>query len=202
QAVLIRGEIADLEVVETHQVVNGFQDRGMLQRGGNDVSTPRVGQRDALDSEVVGLSATGGEDHLRGTPADHPGHHLARRLQARRGRPADAVGAGRVAEVAGQVRPHGLECFSTHPCGRRIVQVDHYSKSSPRSRARTEWVRAPTEMTSTPVRAMSATVSRLTPPEASTIARPATILMPSRRSSLVKLSSMMVSTPAASTGSI
>ena len=65
----------------------------------------------------------------------------------------------------------------------------------------TLWVSPPMEMTSTPVAAMPATVARLTLPLASTRARPPTRATPAARSSRVKLSSMMVSTPAASTGS-
>ena len=74
--------------------------------------------------------------------------------------------------------------------------------SRPRSRWRALWVRAPEEMTSTPVRAMSPTVPRVTVPLASTIARPATCRTPAARSASEKLSSMRMSTPPASTGSI
>ena len=74
------------------------------------------------------------------------------------------------------------------------------SISRPRSRAVTLCVRPPIEMTSTPVAAMSATVARLTLPLASTRARPPTSRRRRARSAREKLSSMMVSTPAASTG--
>src|SRR5690349_5151380 len=54
-------------------------------------------------------------------------------------------------------------------------RLPHHSLSSSMemSMARAEWVRAPTGMISTPVSAMARTVSRLTPPEASTSALPA-----------------------------
>ena len=74
--------------------------------------------------------------------------------------------------------------------------------SRPRSRAATLWVSPPIEMTSTPVPAMPATVARLTLPLASTRARPPTSATPAASSARLKLSSMMVSTPAASTGPI
>ena len=45
--------------------------------------------------------------------------------------------------------------------------------SSETSRERAEWVSAPTETKSTPVSAISRTVSSVTPPEASSVARPA-----------------------------
>ena len=75
--------------------------------------------------------------------------------------------------------------------------------SRPRSSARAECVSAPTEMTSTPVSAIAphrveATRRRTPRP----MARPATSSTPARRSSSEKLSSMIVSIPAASTGSI
>ena len=46
------------------------------------------------------------------------------------------------------------------------------SASSPMSSTGAEWVSAPTEITSTPVSAMARTVSRVTPPEASSLTRP------------------------------
>src|SRR5690606_17883194 len=70
-----------------------------------------------------------------------------------------------VAELAGQVRPHCLEHLTAYRGGGSVVEVDHANRmSSPRSSARTLCVSAPTEMRSTPVFAMSATVSRVTPP--------------------------------------
>jgi hypothetical protein len=74
--------------------------------------------------------------------------------------------------------------------------------SSPRSSNRALRVKAPTEIRSTPVAAISRTCSSDTPPRASTCALPAICCTPARRSARLKLSSMMVSAPAASTGSI
>jgi hypothetical protein len=61
-----------------------------------------------------------------------------------------------------------------------VVEVQHGTLRSgfdahvePEVEARAECVRAPTETTSTPVAAIAATVSRFTPPDASTIVRPA-----------------------------
>ena len=50
------------------------------------------------------------------------------------------------------------------------------------SSARTEWVRAPIEIASTPVSAIARTVSRVTPPEASSRMRPAARATAARRS--------------------
>ena len=72
---------------------------------------------------------------------------------------ADLVATRRIPELAlvltRQERPHRLEHLAAHGAGGRLVEVGHEeartSMSSPRSSARTLWVRAPTEMTSTPV---------------------------------------------------
>ena len=115
--------------------------------------------------------------------------------ERRGGRLAERVVARRVAELAREVGPHGLEHLAADRGGgggveedhgapqpaagpRRSTRLDVSSMSRPRSRAVTLWVRAPTEMTSTPVAAMSATVSRLTLPLASTRARPPTSSTP------------------------
>src|SRR5690606_1452499 len=89
------------------------------------------------------------------------------------------------------------ENHAQSPRSRRLALM------SPRSRlmstARTEWVRLHAEMTSTPVSAMARTVSRRTPPDASTIVRGDRPLMSrtaSRISSSGMLSSMMMSAPA------
>lgn len=64
--------------------------------------------------------------------------------------------------------------------GAEDLGVGVHAKSSARSTERAEWVSAPTEMKSTPARAMSRTVSRRTPPEASVRERPAISWMDSR----------------------
>src|SRR5664279_5496764 len=62
--------------------------------------------------------------------------------------------------------------------GEMVLQLT--SSSIEISIARAEWVRAPTEMISTPVAAISRTVSRFTPPEASISALPAIMATASR----------------------
>ena len=69
-----------------------------------------------------------------------------------------------------------------------IVGTTTGSISRPRSRARTLWVRAPIEMRSTPVAAMSWMRSRVMPPLASVSARPLIRRTAVRRSSMEKLS--------------
>src|SRR5262249_15852888 len=69
------------------------------------------------------------------------------------------------------------------------------------SRARTEWVSAPTEMASTPVSATSRTVSIVMPPDASSRARPFVIRTAWRSISGCMLSSRTISARAASASS-
>src|SRR5699024_1628710 len=97
-------------------------------------------------------------------------------IQGGGGRFAEAVVARGVAEAAGQVRPGRFEGLAAHRRGGRGVQVQHHrpavtATSRPRSSTGALWVRAPEEITSTPVRAISTTVSRVMVPLASTRAR-------------------------------
>ena len=62
---------------------------------------------------------------------------------------------------------------STRTSQRSRSGKGHASTFRERSRTGAEWVRAPTEMKSTPVSAIERAVSSVTPPEASSVARPA-----------------------------
>src|SRR4029453_9242727 len=172
------------------------------------------GQCDSLDGQVVSLGATRGKRHLTRAAIEHLRDGGSRPCKRRGRRFTQAVVAGWVAKLAAKVRPHGFESLAPDRGGGCSVQEDHGSQtafssasvrssiSSPRSSAETLCVSPPIEMTSTPVAAISATVLRVTLPLASALSRPSTCLTPARSSSMEKLSSMMVSTPAASTGSI
>src|SRR4029077_6936259 len=74
---------------------------------------------------------------------------------------------------------------------------DGHVTSSETWSERAEWVRAPTEMKSTPVSAQARTVASETPPDASSSARPATSLTASRTSSGLMLSRSIRGAPAA-----
>ena len=66
------------------------------------------------------------------------------------------------------------------------------------SKTLTEWVSAPTEMKSTPVAATSRARSKVSPPEASSLARPAVMRTASAITSVGMLSSRISSQPASS----
>src|SRR5436190_19795051 len=76
---------------------------------------------------------------------------------------------------------------------RRDVEIADYSKSSPRSIAFAECVSAPMEIQSTPVSAIARTEDSVTPPDASTIARPSIISTASFIFAVDMLSSRMMS---------
>ena len=187
EALVVDADDGDLEAVRAAEVVHGLEHRLVLDRGGHEVLAARVAERDALDGEVVRLGAARGEGDLGGTGAEPSSDRRTRVTQGGRRGLAEPMGARRVAELAREVGPHRLEHLAAHRGGGGFVEVvdcpsDHASTSTsrPRSRARTLWVSAPTEMRSTPVAAMSATVARVTPPLASTSARRATSATPSR----------------------
>src|SRR4029077_253274 len=69
-------------------------------------------------------------------------------------------------------------------------------RSRPMSKTLTEWVSAPTEMKSTPVSATSLARSNVSPPDASSEARPAVIRTASAIASLLMLSSRIRAQPA------
>src|SRR5207245_822331 len=73
---------------------------------------------------------------------------------------------------------------------------DGHVTSSETWSERAEWVRAPTEMKSTPVSAYARTVASDMPPEASSSARPATSFTASRTSSGLMLSRRIRGAPA------
>ena len=78
---------------------------------------------------------------------------------------------------------------------------DHERKSSPISSAGGLCVIQPTEIKSTPVAAIAGAVAGVTRPDASVIARPATISTAERSSSFVMLSSKTASAPIAKASS-
>src|SRR5690606_8833264 len=209
---LVHGDARDVDPVQAVQVLRRLEDRLVLDGRRDDVAPgrargPRRAEHDPLDGEVVRLGAAGGEDDVAGPYPQHCRHAGARIGESVGGRLADRVVAGRIAERAGEERKHRLQHLRAHRGGGGVVEVAHAQPpliltSRPRSSARAEWVSAPTEITSTPVSAIARTVSRVTPPDASTTARPAICSTAARRSSIEKLSSMMTSTPPARTGSI
>ena len=81
------------------------------------------GPVDALDREVVGLGAAGGEHHLAGAAAERLRDRLAGLLDDPAGVPAGGVQRARVADVE-QVRRHRLDRRGHHRRGGGVVEVD------------------------------------------------------------------------------
>ncbi len=71
----VDGHERDLEAVETAEVVDGLQDRLVLDRARHDMARAagERAERDALDREVVRLRAAGGEDDVARAHPDHVG---------------------------------------------------------------------------------------------------------------------------------
>ena len=75
-AALVDGQQLDLGALVLGEPVERVEHRVVLDRGREDPGAPRVGVApgpvDALEGEVVGLGAAGGEDHLAGPAARAP----------------------------------------------------------------------------------------------------------------------------------
>ena len=111
--------------------LGAVQDGVMLNRRDNQV-TPLflVGAHRTLERPVVALRAAAGEENLRARRADHVGDLLARLLHRRVAGVGEAVCAGRIGILLGQVWHHGLKCPAAEPRCRGVVHIDH-EKFSP-----------------------------------------------------------------------
>ena len=119
------GQHRHLEPVDALEECDGLEHGLVLDRRGDDVAPARRRQGDALDGQVVGLGAARGEDHVAGAASGHAGDLGAGLAQGAGGGLADGVHARRVAEAAGEVRPHRLDRLPPHRCRRGVVEVDH-----------------------------------------------------------------------------
>ncbi len=99
----------------------------VLDRAGQHAGTPRVlrqpGPVDALDREVVGLRAAGGEHHLAGPAAERLRDGLPRLLHHPPGVPTGRVQRAGVADLE-QVLRHRLDGRRHHRRGGGVVEVD------------------------------------------------------------------------------
>ena len=99
----------------------------VLHRGREDPGAAGVGVAagpvDALEGEVVGLGAAGGEHHLAGTAAQRLRDGLARLLDHPPRAPPARVQRAGVADV-GEVGGHRLDGGRQHRRGGRVVEVD------------------------------------------------------------------------------
>src|ERR1700694_24975 len=98
----------------------------MLDGGGDHVpSAVGVPLRDPLEGEVVALGAAGGEDDFLGRHAVVGGDLIARLVDRLAGALSEAVDAGGIAELIGEIGHHRLEHLGIEWRGRRMVEVHH-----------------------------------------------------------------------------
>ena len=124
------------------QPLHGVE-HGVVLDGGAQHPHPRrvrgpTGPVEALDGEVVGLGAAGGEDHVAGTAAQGPGDRLARLLHHPPRVPARAVQRGRVAdpgELGGHRRCGFGGASASSPRGRGRRSSPAQRTASPRTSA-------------------------------------------------------------------
>ncbi len=132
-AVGVDRQVLDRGALVLAEPVDGVEDRVVLDGAGQDPGAGRVGVAagpvQALDGEVVGLRAAGGEDHLAGAGAEGFGEGLAGLLD---GAPCAAAGRVEGGGVAGdaQVRGECLDCLGKHRGGRGVVEVSHGAADS------------------------------------------------------------------------
>ncbi len=109
------------------QEVDAVQDGVVLDRADQQPDPARVGVttgvEEALDREVVGLGATGGEQHLGGPRAQRLGDRLAGLLDHPARTTAGGVQRGGVAHDRHLGR-HRLDHLRQHGRGGRVVEVD------------------------------------------------------------------------------
>ena len=115
------GALVGLEEVDT------VQDGVVLDRADQESHSSGIGvptrPEGALDRQVVGLGAAGGEDHLRRAGAQGLGNRLAGLLDDAPSNAPGGVQGGGVADH-GHLRGHRLDRLGQHRRGRRMVEVD------------------------------------------------------------------------------
>src|SRR5438270_9360137 len=118
--------------------------------------------RDPEDCQIVCLRPTGGKHELPRPARKRSSHRLPGAVERFSRRGPGAVDAGRISRYLSKERPHGLQYFRPDGGRRRVIEINIHqsawtagsrSTSSAMSSARTECVRAPTEMRSTPLSA-------------------------------------------------
>ncbi len=124
---LVDRQQLDLGALGLAEPVQRVEDGVVLDGGGQDAGAARVGGAarpvDALEREVVGLGAAGGEHHLAGPAAERLRDRLARLLDDPPGAPPGGVQRAGVADVE-QVRRHRLDGRRDHRGRGSVVEVD------------------------------------------------------------------------------
>ena len=133
--VAVDGQQRDLGAAFFRQFLHGVFDGRVLDRGGDD-AVVLADLEQALDGDVVGLGAGGGEDHFDGVCAHEFGDLFAGVVEHAAGPAAGAVLAAGV-DGAGVLEP-GFDGDLAHRGGRGVVQVvqrvSHACDSSPAAR--------------------------------------------------------------------
>ena len=119
--VFVHGKIGDGEALRLQRLA-GAEHGVVLDLRGHDVpGTPGGG--DALDPEIVGLRAPGGEDDLVLGHAEESRDLLTRRLQSLPRVAAEAVHARGIAESLAEVGEHGLQHLGMHRSGGVVIEI-------------------------------------------------------------------------------
>ncbi len=126
--VAVDGQVVDLGALVLGEPVHGVEDGVVLDGAGDDPGPGGIGVApgpvEALDGEVVGLRAAGGEDHLAGAGADRLGEGLAGLLDGTAGPAAGGVQGGGVPR-GGELRGHRRGGLRQHGGGGGVVEVGH-----------------------------------------------------------------------------
>lgn len=126
--VAVHGQVLDLRALVLGEPVDGVEHGVVLDGAGDDPGPGGVGVAprpvEALDGEVVGLRAAGGEDHLAGAGADRLGEGFAGLLHGTAGPAARGVQGGGVPR-GGELRGHRRGGLRQHRGGGGVVEVGH-----------------------------------------------------------------------------
>ena len=96
----------------------------MFDRAGDDVAAPIVHPHRAANGDVARFSATASENDFVGRGTDQDRDLGARRLHCVVGAAAEAVRRRRIAELAAQIRQHGVEHCGIDRRGGVVVEID------------------------------------------------------------------------------
>ncbi len=125
-AIAVDRQLDDLEP-ELLQVAERVPDGVVLHRRRDDPVAVRLsGPGRALQGEVVGLGAAGGEDDLASLRVESRRESLMGLIEAGPGGPAERVRRAGVAEGLGQVGQHRVEDLAAERGRRRVVEVDRH----------------------------------------------------------------------------
>jgi hypothetical protein len=97
---------------------------GVFDRGGDDVAACIVDPHHAANGDVARLGAAAGKDDLVGRGADQCRHLGARGFHRVVGAATQPVRRRQIAELAAQIRQHGVEHRGIDRRGGVVVEID------------------------------------------------------------------------------